>query len=648
MRIQHACLVALLAACGGDSSKTDAGISDVANIDAPEIAPMITSFVATPSLVTSGVPTMITWTWSYANEPTLPDPTCTINNGVGAVTRGQMIEITLTAVTTFTLTCTNSAGTASRQVVVGVPPVAPVIATFTATPGTVTPNAAANVTWSWTYSNTPSPTPTCSIEHDVGTVTSGTTTSVTLGHARTYRLRCTNAAGSSFADASITIDECSAGLHDCQGNASCVETAESFTCQCNSGYTGNGDTCSALVNCGATPSLCDANASCVSGTSCVCNAGYTGDGTTCARHRFTFVTSATGTGAFSSWADANGNAGLAAADAICNARAAAASLPGTYVAWASDAISDAYCRVHGLTGKKSNNCGLGALPVAAGPWTRPSGVPVAPRIQHLLAPTRQTFAIPFSELNAEVTSSTLVYTGTDGAGVYTSTASCNDWTASSSFVRGTAGESHGGGTSWTDQGATDPTCNNFGRLRCVEVGAGPALPSRHPAAKRAFLTSVTGSGNLGTWSDAAGTTGITAADTICQARARFAGYSNAGNFKAWMSSGTAASTRILTNGPWVRPDGIQIGSSKADLTDGRLAAALYQLETGTYAAGNADMGTVWTGTSSAGSATFSYCSIWTTTASSATFGRHDLGDFRWVAATTQSCTAEARLYCVED
>src|SRR5262249_13959608 len=142
----------------------------------------------------------------------------------------------------------------------------------------------------------------------------------------------------------------------------------------------------------ATPTLCDTHASCVAGASCQCNAGYVGDGTTCQRLRYAFVTSTTGNGNLATWAGAGANTGLAAADAICQARAAAGGMTGTFVAWMSDSNNDAYCRVHGLTGKKAAMCGQMALPVAAGPWARAnSSSAVAPTIDKLLAPTHQTF-----------------------------------------------------------------------------------------------------------------------------------------------------------------------------------------------------------------------------------------------------------------
>src|SRR6267154_4654836 len=72
-----------------DVCSSDLAGRDGPSLDAPEQAPNITSFVATPSQIQAAVATQVTWTWTYANEPTIPDPTCTIDNGVGAVTRGQ-------------------------------------------------------------------------------------------------------------------------------------------------------------------------------------------------------------------------------------------------------------------------------------------------------------------------------------------------------------------------------------------------------------------------------------------------------------------------------------------------------------------------------------------------------------------------------
>lgn len=646
-------MLVFAAACSGNSNNEGGGHFDAQFIDAPKSVPVLTSFAATPNQLPAGVATPVTWTWTYQDQPTVPDPACSIDNGVGPVTQGQTTMVTITTVTTFTLTCTNALGSGARQVVIGVPPIAPVISSFTATPGLVTTNASTPITWTWTYSTPPSPTPVCTIEHGVGTVTSGAQTSVTQRTSRTYQLRCTNAQGFSTATATINVNECTDATADCQVNANCTDTNNGYTCTCKSGYNGNGDVCSAAAACGATPSLCSTNATCQGGgTYCQCNAGYVGDGLTCTKLKYEFVTSTTGSGNISTWTGAGGATGLAAADNVCAARASAAGLTGTFVAWMSDSNNDAYCRVNGYTGKKAANCGQSTLPVVAGPWVRPfTTTATAPSIDKLVAPNRITYTpANVNESGTAVSVSDRVYTGTDDTGAAV-TNTCTDWT--STATQGAMGDVSGGGTSWTRYTATDPACTTTGHLRCMEAGgAGPALPSRHPSGTRkAFLTSVSGTGQFSTWADAGPQTGLLAANAVCQARARYAGFANAQNFKAWVASSTSLTSLIFYNGPWVRPDGIQIAASyNALFSNGRFDAPLYQMETGAYAQGNQDAGSVWTGASQYGSATFTYCNVWTqgTTSYSGTTGRFDLGDYRATDYTSSLCNATQQIYCFED
>jgi hypothetical protein len=185
----------------------------------------------------------------------------------------------------------------------------------------------------------------------------------------------------------------------------------------------------------------------------------------------------------------------------------------------------------------------------------------------------------------------------------------------------------------------------------MEVGTGPAVPPRHPTGvKRAFVTSVSGTGNLASWPDAGTTTGgLTSADRICQSRARYAGYTNAAAFKAWMSSyPTSLTSRFTTTGtPYVRPDGVVLGSSQADMLDGKLLAAWNQTEINSYLGGNSDAGFAWTGSYYYGSYNSSYyCYSWASTSYYGYVWKFGLPDT--TPATTYSCSSTAPLYCIED
>eukprot|EP00286_Rhodomonas_abbreviata_P027873 CAMPEP_0181303152 /NCGR_PEP_ID=MMETSP1101-20121128/8394_1 /TAXON_ID=46948 /ORGANISM="Rhodomonas abbreviata, Strain Caron Lab Isolate" /LENGTH=1307 /DNA_ID=CAMNT_0023408683 /DNA_START=219 /DNA_END=4139 /DNA_ORIENTATION=+ len=80
------------------------------------------------------------------------------------------------------------------------------------------------------------------------------------------------------------IDECS-GFNDCHANANCTDTNGSFTCTCNTGYSGNGTSCPNIDECvGFNLTNCHANATCTDtdgSFTCACDAGFSGSGTSC-------------------------------------------------------------------------------------------------------------------------------------------------------------------------------------------------------------------------------------------------------------------------------------------------------------------------------------------------------------------------------
>src|SRR5262249_48242271 len=146
-------------------------------------------------------------------------------------------------------------------------------------------------------------------------------------------------------------------------------------------------------------------------------------------------------------------------------------------------------------------------------------------------------------------------------------------------------------------------------------------------------------------------------------RARYAGYTNAASFKAWVSvSTTSAYNRIFYSGPWYRPDGVQF-ATRTHLTSttfsGRVLAPLYQAETGAYLAGNGDTGSVWTATYYSASYYTSTpsCLGWTSSSSTSLIGRTAVSASVWQAMGTAygsptpptPCRATvSRLYCLED
>ena len=52
------------------------------------------------------------------------------------------------------------------------------------------------------------------------------------------------------------INECVEGIHDCNQNATCNNTEGSFTCSCNTGYTGNGSSCMGKLICNTVQAHC--------------------------------------------------------------------------------------------------------------------------------------------------------------------------------------------------------------------------------------------------------------------------------------------------------------------------------------------------------------------------------------------------------
>ena len=358
-----------------------------------------------------------------------------------------------------------------------------------------------------------------------------------------------------------------------------------------------------------------------------------------------FVTSVKGSGNLSTWDDANGKTGIEAGDAICQARAQAAGLQGTFVAWLSDEQNDAYCRVHGLSGKKSDNCGQTSLPVNAGPWVRTDGFPFAPAALQLFEE-----GVVYSGLTTDEFSQTeqrWYFTGTRTSGILTtygnSSHSCENWT-NSSDQNDAAGSVSSFEGRWSS--STSQSCSGNSQLVCFETGPGPALPPFVRPGKKSFLTSIEGTGNLSTWTGADGKTGIEAGDAVCRNLARQAGLENADHFKAWLSNNTTnAGDGIQSDGPWVRLDGILIAENKDDLVNGRLLTILKLTEKGIYS----NESYAWTGTPAIGIQIDKTCGNWKNADSeSQGYISRIFDNTLWRYNGYNECNSMHPLYCIED
>lgn len=369
--------------------------------------------------------------------------------------------------------------------------------------------------------------------------------------------------------------------------------------------------------------------------------------------KIAFVTSVKGPGNLSSWPDAMlvGATGVEAGDAICQARALAVGLdnPLDFVAWLSDSNDDAYCRIHGLTGTKAANCGQVVFPAAAGPWVRMDGFPFADEITEMLAPNGKVFTPILLDEFGQQGAQFYHWTGTSEAGELTTSfpSACTDWSSSASSDSAYAGRATRTSRGWTRSDGN--ACNAFLRLLCLEGGgAGEALPQFTTDDRVAFLTSVNGYGNLSSWPDAGGATGIAAADTICRARAAAAGLDDPNSFKAWLSdSMTAAKDRFLNDGRWVRLDGVKIADSLAELTDGQLFTSINVTETGVYTDG---FTRVWTASGQDGMLIGGACNNWTDGSDSAQ-GRQGYSidtAHGWTDWIDRDCDTAQRLYCFSD
>jgi hypothetical protein len=221
--------------------------------------------------------------------------------------------------------------------------------------------------------------------------------------------------------------------------------------------------------------------------------------------------------------------GLEGADAICQMRADAAGLDGTYRAWLSTSDTDAKNRLAGARG-----------------WVRPDGSPFARDLAQIVA--GGFYYPPMLDEHGAVPSTWRVWTGTlgDGTALAFEGHFCQDWTDDDPGTSALQGELDAGPGWWSDRFIVP--CDDAARLYCFGIDHDYDLEIEPVQGRQVFVT------NAGLDADE----GRDVADTLCAAEAAAAGLS--GSFLALMAvPGSAPADRFDLGGPpWVRMDGIPL------------------------------------------------------------------------------------------
>ncbi len=313
--------------------------------------------------------------------------------------------------------------------------------------------------------------------------------------------------------------------------------------------------------------------------------------------------------------------GLSGADALCDARAKSAGLPGIYKAWLSTKTENARDRI----------------PTDAGGWARPDRLPFAASRASLLAgavlyPPRITemgddlLGDPFPLTTA---------TGPDGTFYANGTYSdCAGWTSIDSSQNYRSGSAAGGTFQWT--AADGATCEQYGRLLCLGVDDAATVIITAHTGRLAFLSSET----------FAPGGGVARADALCQREAD--DHARPGVFQALLAvEGASAASRFTAGEPWLRADGVAIALDTENLLAGGplLAPITLQLD-GSY---HGTTG-VWTGADSIAKApvTAAHCASWTNTMGEGRYGISGQSDAQAIVSADLPCDSSyLHLYCLE-
>jgi len=374
--------------------------------------------------------------------------------------------------------------------------------------------------------------------------------------------------------------------------------------------------------------------------------------------RIGFLSQATGPGEIQSWPEAPGDAKSArdAADAVCQREAEAAGFKGTFVAFLSaHGEYDAACRAFGLDGTIATRCGQTNLPVDHAPWLNPFGLPMVEGATNIVA-SNWNAALSYRADGVNPVGQH-TWTGTTSGAVANSTTDkdCVGWTAQTGVA---------GIFSFTseylpefDRAYADcaPQNEQVG-LMCLQVGGTFFGPNtlHQISGKRGFVSKgkLSGAMSFGT------STGIAAADALCQSEANDAGFENVSHFRAYLGTsaadpichvlgkaGKAADKCGLPAWPsdvWRRADDYPVGTA-ADLANGTLTVPVSLTADKTKAL---DVRPWVAADTMAGATT---CADWTSNdaGSGAWVGDTSSVSYGWARFSSSKCSASNSVFCFE-
>ncbi len=336
-----------------------------------------------------------------------------------------------------------------------------------------------------------------------------------------------------------------------------------------------------------------------------------------------------------------GVSAVAAADSLCQSAADAAHIAGTFHAIIDSHTENGYSRFQN----------------SDGPWALLDGTPLAETAADLVSGNWHTSIYDYD--NGTTTGANFSAVWTDRGGLLPD---CVGWSTNEADAGGYAGTVGTAGYISPDAlGDTNRECDESASLICAQVGPGGAMnhyPAIPAGAKIAFVTAGTNNGGFATI-DAGADSGAPAgadgahksADLACNLEAHAAGLT--GNFHAFISTSSADAVTYFTslsmNGPWYRPDGFEVASSRADLVSTTsLHTQLSLSADGTFAATLQNF--TWTGSSGGGAIASDTCNDFVdptsghkgSVASDEIAGAFGLEDFGAIG-----CNFPAKFYCFE-